>query len=52
MYNLSLYVFIDFGLARLYGQPQMAMTNAVVTLWYRPPELLLGSEFQGVGVDM
>lgn len=38
----------DFGLARLFGQPNMAMTNNVVTLWYRAPELLLGSEFQGV----
>ncbi|KAI6184271.1 Protein kinase domain-containing protein [Aphelenchoides bicaudatus] len=42
----------DFGLARLFGQPNMAMTNGVVTLWYRAPELLLGSEFQGTGIDM
>lgn len=42
----------DFGLARLFGQPNMTMTNAVVTLWYRSPELLLGSEFQGTGIDM
>jgi len=42
----------DFGLARLFGKPDMAMTNAVVTLWYRSPELLLGSQFQGTGIDM
>ncbi|KAK9120168.1 hypothetical protein Scep_018261 [Stephania cephalantha] len=43
----------DFGLAAFYdptnGQP---MTSRVVTLWYRPPELLLGATFYGVGVDL
>lgn len=35
----------DFGLARiLYPKNQnMRYTNRVVTLWYRAPELLLGS---------
>ncbi|KAJ0819838.1 putative protein-serine/threonine kinase CMGC-CDK-CRK7-CDK9 family [Helianthus annuus] len=28
------------------------MTSRVVTLWYRPPELLLGVTYYGVGVDM
>lgn len=27
-------------------------TNRVITLWYRPPELLLGEEHYGPGVDM
>ncbi|VDL87375.1 unnamed protein product [Nippostrongylus brasiliensis] len=34
----------DFGLARPFymGHPRQLYTNRVVTLWYRPPELLLG----------
>ncbi|KAI4329487.1 hypothetical protein MLD38_027874 [Melastoma candidum] len=28
------------------------MTSRVVTLWYRPPELLLGATDYGVGVDL
>ena len=44
----------DFGLARLW-QPELkerAYTNKVITLWYRPPELLLGGEQYGPPVDM
>ena len=33
----------DFGLAREYGSPLRNYTQMVVTLWYRPPELLLGT---------
>ena len=33
------------------GAPQ-AYTNRVITLWYRPPELLLGATFYGTEVDM
>jgi cell division cycle 2-like protein len=32
----------DFGLARRFGDPLEEMTQLVVTLWYRAPELLLG----------
>jgi cell division cycle 2-like protein len=32
----------DFGLARMFGEPLEPMTQLVVTLWYRAPELLLG----------
>ncbi|KAG5841793.1 hypothetical protein ANANG_G00170710 [Anguilla anguilla] len=33
----------DFGLARLYSSEESRpYTNKVITLWYRPPELLLG----------
>ncbi|KAL8144405.1 hypothetical protein V2J09_017437 [Rumex salicifolius] len=43
----------DFGLANFistrYRQP---LTSRVVTLWYRPPELLLGSTNYGVYVDL
>lgn len=42
----------DFGLARNYGIPPKAMTPNVVTLWYRAPELLLGSKIQTPAVDM
>lgn len=46
----------DFGLARSFslsnkGNPNR-YTNRVVTLWYRPPELLLGERDYGPGIDM
>ena len=34
----------DFGLAREYGSPLKHYTPIVVTLWYRAPELLLGTK--------
>uniref|UniRef100_A0A4W5NWY7 Cyclin-dependent kinase 4 n=1 Tax=Hucho hucho TaxID=62062 RepID=A0A4W5NWY7_9TELE len=34
----------DFGLARIYSY-HMALTPVVVTLWYRPPEVLLQSTY-------
>lgn len=47
----------DFGLARLdesTGGPSLRRdyTNRVITLWYRPPELLLGSTDYGAEVDI
>jgi len=42
----------DFGLARLFGNPLRPYTPKVVTLWYRPPELLLGSETYHTAADM
>lgn len=42
----------DFGLARAFGYPYKPMTPIVVTLWYRAPELLLGSKVQTTAVDM
>ncbi|KAK2197497.1 bifunctional Protein kinase-like domain superfamily/Serine-threonine-protein kinase [Babesia duncani] len=42
----------DFGLARICPNGQGTLTNRVVTLWYRPPELLLGSETYDAAVDM
>ena len=42
----------DFGMARYYGEPPPALTQLVVTLWYRGPELLLGAEKYGTEVDM
>ncbi|MFH4982041.1 hypothetical protein AB6A40_008750 [Gnathostoma spinigerum] len=43
----------DFGLARLYDEDQdRPYTNRVITLWYRPPELLLGEERYTTAVDV
>ena len=42
----------DFGLARGYGIPVKNYTNEVVTLWYRPPDVLLGNKTYGTTVDM
>ncbi|RZB67351.1 Cyclin-dependent kinase C-2 isoform B [Glycine soja] len=43
----------DFGLARSFSNDQNAnLTNRVITLWYRPPELLLGTTKYGPAVDM
>lgn len=43
----------DFGLASFYDPDQRhPMTSRVVTLWYRPPELLLGATYYDVGVDL
>ncbi|KAH8739448.1 cdc2-related protein kinase [Cryptosporidium ryanae] len=42
----------DFGLARMYDSRNKAYTNRVITLWYRPPELLLGSQVYDTAVDM
>ncbi|CAL5337822.1 unnamed protein product [Camellia sinensis] len=43
----------DFGLASVFDpNHKQPMTSRVVTLWYRPPELLLGATDYGVGVDL
>ncbi|KAG8372994.1 hypothetical protein BUALT_Bualt12G0124900 [Buddleja alternifolia] len=43
----------DFGLASTFDlNNKHPMTSRVVTLWYRPPELLLGATDYGVGVDL
>lgn len=42
----------DFGLARKFGDPLGEMTQLVVTLWYRSPELLLGAKEYTTAVDM
>merc|ERR1719379_160626 len=41
----------DFGLARAYTVDRV-YTHEVVTLWYRAPEILLGSERYSVPVDL
>jgi cell division cycle 2-like protein len=43
----------DFGMARYIPSPNAApLTQLVVTLWYRAPELLLGTTVYGREVDM
>ena len=42
----------DFGLARAFGIPIKTLTHEVETLWYRAPEILLGSNKYTKGVDM
>ncbi|XP_033121962.1 cyclin-dependent kinase 9-like [Anneissia japonica] len=46
----------DFGLARAFSHAKPSQpnryTNRVVTLWYRPPELLLGERNYGPPIDM
>ncbi|GMH13191.1 hypothetical protein Nepgr_015032 [Nepenthes gracilis] len=43
----------DFGLATFFDpNHKHHMTSRVVTLWYRAPELLLGANDYGVGVDL
>lgn len=42
----------DFGLARAFGIPVKKLTHEVVTLWYRAPDVLLGSQRYGTAVDI
>ncbi|XP_043461853.1 cyclin-dependent kinase 2-like [Leptopilina heterotoma] len=42
----------DFGLARAFGVPVRTYTHEVVTLWYRPPEILLGTKLYSTAVDI
>ncbi len=42
----------DFGLARLYGTPKTRLSPQAITLWYKPPELLLGANEYCAAVDM
>ncbi|KAJ7563856.1 hypothetical protein O6H91_03G128500 [Diphasiastrum complanatum] len=43
----------DFGLATIcHVAPKQAMTSRVVTLWYRPPELLLGATEYDAAIDL
>lgn len=42
----------DFGLARAKGVPILTFSNEVVTLWYRPPDVLMGSVNYDTSIDM
>jgi len=42
----------DWGLARSWNSEMKRLTNKVITLWYRPPELLLGCYEYTPKIDM
>ncbi|PHU19619.1 putative serine/threonine-protein kinase [Capsicum chinense] len=51
--NEGILKIADFGLANfLSARHKQPLTSRVVTLWYRPPELLLGSTNYGLTVDL
>ncbi|XP_057868181.1 probable serine/threonine-protein kinase At1g54610 isoform X2 [Cryptomeria japonica] len=51
--NSGVLKIADFGLATFYNPDQkQPMTSRVVTLWYRPPELLLGATEYDATVDL
>ncbi|KAH7422829.1 hypothetical protein KP509_12G027500 [Ceratopteris richardii] len=51
--NAGVLKIADFGLATFFHPDQkQPLTSRVVTLWYRPPELLLGATEYGVAVDL
>ncbi len=52
--NSGVLKIADFGMARYHSAPHVgpSLTDLVVTLWYRAPELLLGETDYGEGVDM
>ncbi|OMO55626.1 hypothetical protein CCACVL1_27133 [Corchorus capsularis] len=51
--NNGILKIADFGLASFYDpQQSQPLTSRVVTLWYRPPELLLGATYYGTAVDL
>ncbi|KAK3040464.1 hypothetical protein RJ639_028749, partial [Escallonia herrerae] len=51
--NHGILKIADFGLATFFDHNQsVPLTTRVVTLWYRPPELLLGAIHYGVAVDL
>ena len=50
--NGSAIKIADFGLCRAFGIPITALTHEVVTLWYRAPEILLGSKHYLLPIDI
>lgn len=42
----------DFGLGRAASIPLRRYTFQIITLWYRPPELLLGYEYYDSSIDI
>jgi len=42
----------DFGLARAFGIPVKCYLAEVVTLWYRPPDVLFGAKLYTTSIDM
>lgn len=42
----------DFALVRIIGHPPKKFTSEVITLWYRPPEILMGLKDYTTAVDI
>ncbi|KAJ3390927.1 cyclin-dependent serine/threonine protein kinase [Entophlyctis sp. JEL0112] len=42
----------DFGLARAFGIPVRSYSHEVVTLWYRAPDVLMGSRHYSTSIDI
>lgn len=42
----------DFGLARAFGIPVRSYSHEVVTLWYRAPDILMGSNKYSTPIDL
>ncbi|KAJ3192558.1 cyclin-dependent kinase 5 [Irineochytrium annulatum] len=42
----------DFGLARAFGIPVRSYSHEVVTLWYRAPDVLMGSRHYSTSIDL
>ena len=42
----------DFGLARAFGIPVRCFSAEVVTLWYRPPDVLMGAQVYTTSIDI
>ncbi|KAG7229678.1 hypothetical protein INR49_012722 [Caranx melampygus] len=53
MHNVKIFMFqLLRGLARAKSVPTKTYSNEVVTLWYRPPDVLLGSTEYSTPIDM
>ncbi|KAG5517958.1 hypothetical protein PMAC_000413 [Pneumocystis sp. 'macacae'] len=52
MTNRGMIKIADFSLSRYFGDPASPLTQLIVTLWYRSPEILLGTQKYGTAVDM
>lgn len=52
MNNEGILKICDMGLSRKFSSPIHPYTSNVVTLWYRAPELLLGSDIYSCPIDM
>ncbi|KAJ4785137.1 Cyclin-dependent kinase 2 [Rhynchospora pubera] len=48
----SILKIADLGLGRAFTLPLKSYTHEIVTLWYRAPEVLLGTTHYSTGVDM
>jgi serine/threonine protein kinase len=42
----------DFALVRTLSTPPKKLTSEVITLWYRPPEILMGQRNYTAAVDI